>query len=185
LTLDIDFGIIQKSLKGYRGVKRRFQVLGHANEICVVDDYGHHPTEIQATLKTAQAVKKKRVITIFQPHRYSRTKFLMDEFVESLLLSDYVIVTDIYAASEAPIEGVTAEALSERLKKRTQSPVFYLPKDQVLHHLKQVAQPGDLILTLGAGDVFKIGEALAKEIESNTFISRPSVKSKSSSKIFF
>lgn len=179
LSLDIDFEIIQKSLKGYRGVKRRFQVLGHAQDICVVDDYGHHPTEIQATLKTAQSVKKKRVITVFQPHRYSRTKFLMDEFVESLLLSDYVIVTDIYAASEAPIKGVTAEVLCEKLKKRTKSPVFYLPKDQVLNHLKQVAQSGDLVLTLGAGDVFKIGELLAKELETNTFSSRPSVKSKS------
>ena len=86
--------------------------------------------------------------------------------MESLLLSDYVIVSDIYAASEAPIKGVSAEILCEQLKKRTKNPVFYIPKEQILNHLKQVAQPGDLVLTLGAGDIYRIGEAFVKELEA-------------------
>jgi UDP-N-acetylmuramate--alanine ligase len=164
LAINLEFTVIQESLKAYQGVKRRFQVLGEAKDISVVDDYGHHPTEIKATLKAAQEVKKKRLITIFQPHRFSRTKFLMKDFVESLLLSDYIIVTDIYAASEAPIPGVSAEILCEELKARTKKPVFYLPKDHILSHLKQITQAGDLVLTLGAGDIYRVGEALVKEL---------------------
>ncbi len=164
--LKIDFHIIQKSLKAFQGVNRRFQIKGNVGGIFVVDDYGHHPTEIAATLQTAQRFKKNRLITVFQPHRYTRTKFLMEEFVKSLALSDYLIITDIYAASEPPIEGVSAQKLLERLTAQKTLPAVYLKKGDIIDHLIKITQPGDLVLTLGAGDITKIASEFVEILKN-------------------
>ena len=163
LNLDIDFAIIQKSFKDFCGVKRRFQLKGEFDDIMVVDDYGHHPTEIEATLKAAHSFNKKRVVAVFQPHRYSRTKFLMDEFAKALALSDYLILTDIYAASEKPIEGVSSQELLKKIVLRMSDKVIYLKKERILEHLLHVVQKGDLLITLGAGDVTTLSDEFVKE----------------------
>ncbi|MCR4336431.1 MAG: UDP-N-acetylmuramate--L-alanine ligase [Candidatus Omnitrophica bacterium] len=160
LQLNIDFSIVRESLANYRGVNRRFQCKGEVDGIVVIDDYGHHPTEIAATLQAAQKVKRGRLITVFQPHRYTRTQHLMKEFAESLLANDILIVTDIYAASEPAIEGVSSKELCDRIVKHGKKDVVYLSKEKIVEYLTQIAKPDDLILTLGAGDVTKIGDQL-------------------------
>lgn len=165
LQLGIDPEVIQKSLKSFSGVNRRFQRKGIFNDIQIVDDYGHHPTEIIATLKAAHSVKKKRVITVFQPHRYSRTQFLMDDFVKALSQTDFLILTDIYAASEEPISGVTSQILLEKIHSAGKKDAVYLKKGEITAYLVKMVQPGDLVLTLGAGDIYKIGEDVLREIQ--------------------
>ncbi len=155
LKCSIDFSVIQNTLKSYRSVRRRFQRIGEKDDITVIDDYGHHPTEITAVLETARSLGKKRVVTVFQPHRYTRTKLLMDDFVKALSLSDYLIITDIYAAGESGIDGVSAQDLCERLKI-LESRVVYLKKESIVEHLLKITRPGDLVLTLGAGNIHQI-----------------------------
>ncbi len=170
LQLGIDAGTIRDSLKSFAGVHRRFQRRGAVNDIEVVDDYGHHPTEIIATLKAAHSVKKKRVITVFQPHRYSRTKFLMEDFVKALSQTDFLVLTDIYAASEEPIEGVTAQILMTKIQQNGKRDAVYLPKDEIVAYLVKMVRPGDLVLTLGAGDIYKIGEDLLKNMQGQPLL---------------
>jgi len=165
LRLGIEPEIIRMSLKSFAGVKRRFQRKGTANDIQVFDDYGHHPTEIIATLKAAHSVKKSRLITVFQPHRYSRTKFLMEDFVKALSQTDTLILTDIYAASEEPIPGITSEVLLEKICRDGQKDAIYLKKEDIAAHLLRIVRPGDLVLTLGAGDIYRVGEDLFKELQ--------------------
>lgn len=155
----IDFSVIQEGLNSYQGVKRRFQIVGEVDDVVIVDDYGHHPTEIRATLETALSLKRKRIVTVFQPHRYSRTKLLWDDFLKALSLSDDLIITDIYAASEPRLEGVSSEKLCEQISgTRGKGKVIYLKKEEITEHLLGITQPGDLILTLGAGDIYQIAE---------------------------
>ena len=165
LELGIDFEVIRESLKGYQGVQRRFQLKAEVGDILVIDDYGHHPTEIAATLKAAQSFKTKRIVTVFQPHRYSRTKYLLDEFAESLLLSDYLILTDIYAASEKPLAGVNTKELHSKIKKISRKPAVYIKKDEISDWLFKIVRPGDLILFLGAGDISRIAECFSRELK--------------------
>ena len=162
--LEIDFKMIQKSLKGFGGVERRFQLKADIRDILVIDDYGHHPTEISSTLKTARSFGKKRLITVFQPHRYSRTKYLWKEFAQSLSLSDYLILTDIYAASEKPIKGVTTEELFQEMKAAKKMKVVYLKKENISAHLLDIVRPGDLVVFLGAGDITAVGEDFVKQL---------------------
>jgi UDP-N-acetylmuramate--alanine ligase len=164
LTLGIEFSVIQTALKTYQGVRRRFQVLGNINDVLVVDDYAHHPTEIKTVVETASLIKKNRLITIFQPHRYSRLKYLMDDFVTSLKDCDYLIITDVYAASEQPLEGVSSKVLYEKIRKLSHKPVFYLPIKDLLDYVLKLAKPGDLIMTLGAGDITQISTQIAKQL---------------------
>ncbi len=165
LQLGIDHQVIQKSIKSFAGVKRRFQRKGTISEVTVVDDYGHHPTEIVATLKAAHSVKKNRLVTVFQPHRFSRTKFLMEDFVSALSQTDVLILTDIYAASEEPIVGITSEVLLQKIHQHGHREAVYLKKDDIAAHLLKIVRPGDLVLTLGAGDIYRCGEELLKELE--------------------
>ncbi len=158
LKLNIPFETISASLKTFSGVKRRFQLKGSFDDMMVVDDYGHHPTEIMATLSAAKSFHKKRLVVVFQPHRYSRTKLLMDDFVKSLKLSDHLIVTDVYAASEKPSEGADTRELYAKIQKEYGASAIYLKKDKILDHLLEEARPGDLILTLGAGDVTQLSD---------------------------
>ena len=160
LQVGVSLEVMQKTLKEFSGVKRRFQLKGQIDDIMIVDDYGHHPTEIVATLNAARLFNKKRLVTVFQPHRYSRTKFLLNEFVESLKLTDQLIITDIYAASEKPTEGVDIKELLIPLEHALGSKVIYLKKDKILPYLTEHTQQGDLVLFLGAGDIYHDSDEL-------------------------
>ena len=166
LDVEVPFPTIQAALAGFAGVQRRFQVRGTASGVTVVDDYGHHPAEIRATLAAAKAGFEGRVVTIFQPHRYTRTFHLRDEFVTAFYQADVLVVLDIYAAGEAPIEGVSAADLAERIRAHGHRHVSYLGGDRatVLDHLRDITRPGDLVLTLGAGDVGQLGPALLERL---------------------
>ena len=157
---------ILKALEQFGGAKRRFETKGKVNGVWVVDDYAHHPTEIEVTLKAARQTQPKRLLCLFQPHRYTRTQLLFKEFCNCFNDCDEVILTDIYAASELPIPGITAEALAEGISKATGKKVTYIAKlPKAEEYLEAKATAGDLILTVGAGDVFKVGEELVKELE--------------------
>jgi UDP-N-acetylmuramate--alanine ligase len=161
--LDMDFPIIFEGLKTFTGVQRRLEVKGKVNGITIVDDYGHHPTEISETLKAAKQVWKEKIIVVFQPHRYTRTKALFNEFLTAFPNADELIVTDIYAASEAPINGVNAESLCEGIRNRGHNNVIYMPTfDDIVDYLLSIAKSSDVIITQGAGNVWKIGEEFLK-----------------------
>lgn len=164
LELDVKPDAIREGLATFNGVDRRFQLRGTARGITVVDDYGHHPTEIRATLDGASLCGFRRIHVLFQPHRYSRTFHLMDEFARSFHQADSLFVMDIYAASEKPIEGVSAESLVERIRQFGHRGVEYVGTlDRGVDALVRAAGEGDLVLTLGAGSVTQAGEkVLAK-----------------------
>ena len=170
LDLEIPFVTIQKALAGFTGVQRRFQIRGRACGVTVVDDYGHHPAEIRATLAAAKAGFECRVVTVFQPHRYTRTQHLRQEFLTAFNQTDVLIVMDIYPAGEAPIPGVTGEDLAEGIRAHGHRNVIYLGSDRtrVLEHLTEITRPGDLVLTLGAGDVSQLGPELLKRIDADS-----------------
>ncbi len=147
-------------LPEFKGVMRRFQIKGKYKGALVVDDYAHHPTEIKATLQIAEELKPKRTITIFQPHRYTRTEYFAYEFAKVLKNVDIPILIPIYAASEKPIPGVTSELICNHLKKFGASPLYFKEKEEVVNYLKKIVKPNDIVLTVGAGDVYKIGEKL-------------------------
>lgn len=157
---------ILTSLQKFGGAKRRFETKGKVNGIWVVDDYAHHPTEINVTLSAARQTRPNRLIVVFQPHRYSRTQLLFKEFCSCFGKCDELILTNIYAASEAPLPGVSSEKLAAGITAATGQPVKYLPRlSNVRDYLEGIVQAGDLVMTIGAGDVFKVGEDLVKELE--------------------
>ena len=164
--LDVDVEIIRTALRGFSGVQRRFQVKGEVNGITVVDDYGHHPTEIRATLAAAKAGSGRRVVAVFQPHRYTRTQHLLDEFFTSFNQADTVIIMDIYAAGEQPIPGVSGRAIYEGVKRHGhKDAAFFADRDAVADHLAGMLKKGDVLITLGAGDVWKVGETLLEKLK--------------------
>jgi UDP-N-acetylmuramate--alanine ligase len=174
LDLEIPFVTIQKALAGFTGVQRRFQIRGSARGVTVVDDYGHHPAEIRATLAAAKAGFECRVVTVFQPHRYTRTQHLRQEFLTAFNQTDVLIVMDVYPAGEAPIPGVTGEDLAEGIRAHGHRNVTYLGSDRtrLLEHLTEITRPGDLVLTLGAGDVSQLGPELLKRIDADSLDGR-------------
>jgi UDP-N-acetylmuramate--alanine ligase len=164
--LDVDFGVVQKALGSFSGVQRRFQIKGEQGGIMVVDDYGHHPAEIKATLSAAQSGWGRRTVVIFQPHRYTRTRDLLREFFTAFNQADILFLLEIYPAGEDPIPGVKTENIYEGIKGHGHKDVTVIADrkeilDQVLPRLK----PGDMVITLGAGDVWKIGEILLEKLE--------------------
>ncbi len=163
LEAGIPFEQIAEAIREFRGAKRRFQVLGEVRDMLVVDDYAHHPTEIQATIQAAKATGK-RIIAVFQPQRYTRTYFLLDAFSRAFGDADEVIITDIYSpAGEQRIEGVTSQKLVELIAANSNPNVAYVPtKEEVLELLVQKIAPGDLVLTMGAGDIWKTADSLAR-----------------------
>ncbi|MDD2654542.1 MAG: cyanophycin synthetase, partial [Candidatus Omnitrophica bacterium] len=168
LELGIGFERIKECLYLYKGVQRRFELKGEKDGIKIIEDYGHHPSEIRATLEAARNFNPKRLIVAFQPHRYSRTKFLLDEFTKSFDLVDYLIITDIYAASEEPIAGITGEALSSKLKQSSKKETVFLPKDQIVGHLTGIVKPGDMIIFLGAGDIGRLSDELLQRLKKSS-----------------
>jgi UDP-N-acetylmuramate--alanine ligase len=168
IDLKIEFEKVVEALAGFRGADRRFQMKGEAGGVLVVDDYGHHPTEIQATLEAA-ASSGRRVVALFQPHRYSRTQHLMEDFGRAFYSAAVVFVTDIYAASEEPIEGVTAERLAESITQHGHRHAEYVGSlENAVGTLASAVRPGDLVLTLGAGNVHQAGDELLKRLEGAT-----------------
>ena len=162
LELDIDFAVIARALENFQGVQRRLQVKGEAGGMLVIDDYGHHPTEIRATLEAIrEGWPQRRVVTVFQPHRYSRTAGLFDAFLTAFRRSDVLVLVDIYPAGEKPVAGVSSAALQEAIRQHGQRQTHYLP--ELLERpaeLLPLLEPGDLILTLGAGSIGRLGEEL-------------------------
>jgi len=167
MELEVKPDVIREALATFNGVDRRFQMRGKERGITVVDDYGHHPTEIRATLEGACSCGFRRIHVLFQPHRYTRTYYLMDEFAGAFHQADSLFVMDIYAASEKPIEGVTAEALVERIRQFGHRGVEYVGTiDAGVEALLKVAAEGDLVLTLGAGNVWQAGEKLLERLRT-------------------
>ena len=160
LELDITFDQIKRALETVEGVQRRLEIKGESNGVTVIDDYGHHPTEIKVTLATIEENwPNQRKVVVFQPHRYSRTRALFNEFSRAFYQSDVLVVLPIYAASEKKIEGVTSKNLCEEIKAHGHKEVVHASGFKAaLSHLKQTLKPGDVLLTLGAGDVWKVGE---------------------------
>ncbi len=167
LELEIPFGLIQEALKTYGGVQRRMQLKGVSQGITIVDDYGHHPTEIKATLEAIkEAWPEKRLVVAFQPHRYSRTKALFREFQTCFHRADLLVMTDIYAASERPIVGVSAETLLTEIGAHGQRHTLYIPDVSELPvKILPVLEEGDLVLTLGAGNIVTAGEKLLRNLQ--------------------
>ena len=167
MELEVKPAVIREALATFNGVERRFQLRGKERGITVVDDYGHHPTEIRATLDGAILCGFRRIHVLFQPHRYTRTFHLMDEFAGAFHRADSVFVMDIYAASEKPIEGVTAETLVERIRRFGHRGVEYVGTlDAGVDALLRSAGEGDLILTLGAGNVWQAGEKALQKLRA-------------------
>lgn len=167
LELELDMGVIKQGLKSLGGLARRFQVKGEQKEILVLDDYGHHPTEIVATLKTARECwPERRLVVAFQPHRYTRTRALFDRFVISFNDADILIVAPIFSAGEDAIEGMSSELLASKIKEHGHKEVISCPRERdVLASLLDIVRPGDLVMTLGAGDIYKQGERLLDELK--------------------
>jgi UDP-N-acetylmuramate--alanine ligase len=167
--LDIDLEVVRKALKDFSGVQRRFQIKGEVDGIIVVDDYGHHPTEVKATLAAAASGLERRVVVVFQPHRYTRTQHLIEEFFTAFNQADKLVVTDIYAAGEKPIPGVSGQALYEGIKSHGHKDVTYIAeKEKIADHMATVLKKGDLMITLGAGDVWKVGEQVLEKLKHGT-----------------
>ncbi len=169
LELEVPVIKIRDALAVYSGVDRRFQVRGMSGGVTVIDDYGHHPTEVRATLAAARLCDYKRIHAIFQPHRFTRTLALMDDFAKSFHQADSVYLLDIYAASEKPIEGVTSAALAERMREFGHRSVELSGSmEAAVESALASANDGDLVLTLGAGNVWKAGELLLEKLKEKS-----------------
>jgi UDP-N-acetylmuramate--alanine ligase len=166
IGLDVGVDAIRAALDQFRGVDRRFQLRGMVAGVSVIDDYGHHPTEIKATLAAARQCGFRKVHVIFQPHRYTRTRDLMEEFTGAFNDADSLFVLDIYAASEKPIEGITGEALAQKIREKTMKAGRYAASAaEAVEAAADFAQEGDMILTLGAGSVSQLGPAVLERLK--------------------
>lgn len=155
----IDFEAIKSSIRHYKGTKRRFEIKNTPPDIMVVEDYAHHPTEIEAVLEACEPLRRN-LIVVFQPHRYTRTKDLFGDFLKCFKSADRLILTDIYAASEKAIEGVTTKKLCSEMRRNGNKNVEYIKKGAIAERVKSIAKKGDIILVLGAGDVNKVAAEL-------------------------
>jgi UDP-N-acetylmuramate--alanine ligase len=166
LELDVSFETIKKALEKIEGVKRRLEIKGEKNGVLVMDDYGHHPTEIVATLQAVrESFPEKRMVVLFQPHRYSRTQKLFNDFATSFYRSDRLILLPVYAASEPAIEGVNSRRLTEAIQEHGHKSVSYASDfKEAISTLTKELKPNDLVLTLGAGDIYTLGEELLDDI---------------------
>jgi UDP-N-acetylmuramate--alanine ligase len=179
IGLDVDPERIREALENFRGVDRRFQLRGRAAEVSVIDDYGHHPTEIRATLAAARQCGFNRIHVIFQPHRFTRTRDLLDQFGAAFSDADTVMVLDIYAASEAPIPGITGERLAQAIQslgEKGQRARYVSSFDAAARQVSELAEPGDMVLTLGAGSVSQLGPLILEQLERK----RPAISTQQS-----
>ena len=166
MELEMPFASIAEGFQDFGGVQRRFEVKGEAQGIMVVDDYGHHPVEIKATLAAARSGWNRRVVAVFQPHRYSRTEALFDDFVTAFYQADHIVVMDIYAAGEEPRPEVSAEKLADGINSHGHKSCCYTGNlEATIEHLQAVLQPGDIVITLGAGNVWQVAANLLDLLE--------------------
>ena len=174
LELGVEFDVIARALAEFQGAERRFQVRGTVDGVTVVDDYGHHPTEIAAVVAAARAAQPARIVVAFQPHRYTRTAQLMEEFGQALAGADEVVLTGIYAAGESPIPGVTTEALAAAIDRVRATPVRLVPAiDGVATAVADLARAGDLVIVLGAGSIGTVAGELVAELERRRPVEGP------------
>ena len=168
LELDINFKDIKSGLERFEGVFRRFQLKTEQDGVIVIDDYAHHPTEVQATLDAArQGWKDRRIVAVFQPHLYSRTQELYKEFGLSFFDAEVCVITDVYPSREEPIEGVTGKLISDVAKEYGHQKVHYIEdKNDLPVKLKDIVEPGDVVITMGAGDIYKYGEQFVEALEA-------------------
>lgn len=159
--LEIPFEKIRQSLSAYQGVSRRFEILGRAGNIMVVDDYAHHPTEIRATLQSARKGWPRRIVAVFQPHLYSRTRDLYREFAAALALADQALISDVYAAREKEIPGVNGELIAKAMSRKA---AYIADKEQIISTLKKQVRPGDMVLFIGAGDITQYAHLFFKKL---------------------
>lgn len=166
LEMDVEVPLIRKALLEFEGVDRRFHLLGEKNGIMVIDDYGHHPTEIRATLAGAKkGWAHRRLVVVFQPHRYTRTRDLIDDFATAFGQADLLFLTDIYGAGEKPIPGISTGFLSEQIRKSGHPEVAYLPRrEEWAEKIAAALKPNDLLITLGAGDIWKLGREILQSL---------------------
>ncbi len=166
MELGLDIKDIKEAFLEFKGVQRRIQVKGEVNGVTVVDDYAHHPTEIKATLSAVKENWEKRVIAVFQPHRYTRTKILAKDFGKAFDRADMVIITNIYPAGEVPIPGVTANLITQNIVSNNRTSVEFFPsQEEIIDFLVGKVTSGDLVITLGAGDIWKVGERLLEKLK--------------------
>jgi UDP-N-acetylmuramate--alanine ligase len=166
LKLDIEFRLIKEALEGFTGVQRRFQLKGECHGVTVIDDYAHHPVEIRVTLAAAKGLGKKRTIALFQPHRYTRTRDLFDEFLTAFADADVLFITDIYPAGEDPLPGVTAKALAQEIERKGGIEVRYVPeRERLVEEVIQIVRPGDVVMTLGAGNIWEVSEGMVEALQ--------------------
>jgi UDP-N-acetylmuramate--alanine ligase len=164
--LDIPFEVVQETLQDFSGIQRRFQIKGDKQGILIVDDYGHHPVEIMATLRAARTGWGRRIVAVFQPHRYTRTQALFQDFMTAFNDANVLILTDIYPAGEDRIEGVEAKALYEGIRDYGHKDVTYIAdKKEIVNHLLRIITPGDVVITMGAGDIWQVSEELVKQLD--------------------
>ena len=164
--MGIDFNTISNGLKQFSGVKRRFEIKGIFDDVMVVDDYAHHPTEVSATLRAIKNGWDRRLVAVFQPHLYSRTQDLYEDFARSFLISDVLLVTDVYPAREEPIAGVTGELITNMAKSMGHENVYWVEdKKRLVAAMKALVEPGDLVITMGAGDIWRICDKYAAMLE--------------------
>ncbi|MDO9465145.1 MAG: UDP-N-acetylmuramate--L-alanine ligase [bacterium] len=165
VEIGLSFDAIRKAMQGFKGVDRRFQIKANIGDVMVVNDYAHHPTEIQAVLETAKNLGKKRIVAVFQPHRYTRTGKLYKQFAVSLSKADKVILTDVYSAGEAPIKGANTDIIFNAMKNNGYKNAVYIPdKSRILSYLSNTIEKGDIILCMGAGDISAVAEGLADKL---------------------
>jgi UDP-N-acetylmuramate--alanine ligase len=165
MELEIPFSQIAEGLEAFTGIHRRFEIKGEVAGVTVIDDYGHHPEEVRATLRAVSEGWKRPVTVIFQPHRYTRTRDLFDEFLTAFEGADRLVLTEIYPAGEEPLPGIDGEALYQAVKRKGHLDVeFIRDKEEIVERLAPRLEPGDVVLTLGAGDVYKVGEKLVEAL---------------------
>jgi len=162
-----EFSLVARALAAFAGAKRRFETRYLSANFRIVDDYGHHPSELAATLQTARSLNPKRLVVLFQPHRYTRTQALADDFGKVLQAADLVFISDVYAASETPIPGVSGQTLVDAMARHGKVPAKFLPRLDKAHYVVGNAlQPGDLLITLGAGNVHEVGTRIARDLKT-------------------
>jgi UDP-N-acetylmuramate--alanine ligase len=167
--LGVDFEKIKSALKKFTGVYRRFEIKANVNDILVIDDYAHHPTEVSATLSAIRTGWDRRVVAVFQPHLYTRTRDFYQDFAKSFLDSDVFICTDVYPAREIPIQGISGKLITDAAEKFGHKNVIYVPdKKEIPDRLMEIVKPGDIVVTMGAGDIWKYGEEFIKKLKSKS-----------------
>ncbi|MDP0490640.1 MAG: UDP-N-acetylmuramate--L-alanine ligase [Verrucomicrobiota bacterium JB023] len=185
MQVGADFGLVARALSTFAGAKRRFETKYRTKFLRVIDDYGHHPTEIEATLKTARGLGRERLVVVFQPHRYSRTQRLAEDFGKALQLADVVYVLPVYAASEDPIEGVSGQTIVDAMERQGSAEGWYLDDFATAHHLVgNQLRPRDLLITLGAGNVHEIGRKITRDLSILEEIKRESSEADLKTKLY-